>query len=59
MTAAHPQLAGLDPDERMRTLAWLLAVLEVGMVDVHQKAKRLGLLHQRGLLQGLPVDGPD
>lgn len=59
MTAAHPQLAGLDPDERMRTLAWLLAVLEVGMVDVYQEAKRLGLLHQLGLLQGLPVDGPD
>ncbi|MER6561922.1 hypothetical protein ABT300_30145 [Streptomyces sp. NPDC001027] len=57
MTAVHAQLAGLTPHERMRALAWLLVTLEVDVVDVYQEAKRLDLLHQRGLVQGRPVEG--
>ncbi|MGX9890542.1 hypothetical protein [Streptomyces sp. NPDC002276] len=59
MTAVHAQLADLNPDERVRALAWLLVALDADVVDVYQEAKSLGLLHQRGLINGRPADVPD
>lgn len=57
MTRLHAELETLTVEERTRALAWLLVTLRVDFADVYQEAKRLGLLHQQGLVAGRPVDG--
>ncbi|RSO03357.1 hypothetical protein DMH18_37750 [Streptomyces sp. WAC 06783] len=53
---AHAELDPLTEPERVRALARLLVFLKVDVVDVYQEAKRLGLLHQQGLIQGRSVN---
>lgn len=56
MLKAHADLDPLTGPERVRALARLLVFLEVDVVDVYQEAKRLGLLHQQGVVRGRPFE---
>ncbi|KWT63932.1 hypothetical protein ADL21_00880 [Streptomyces albus subsp. albus] len=56
---AQAELEALTGPEPVRALARLLVFFKVGVVDVYQEAKRLGLLHQPGLIRGQPTNGDE